>query len=148
MISGLRPPDGATIEDTVLILFWPRTNYAISYDVYFGDNFDDVNTGTQSTFVGNQTATSTVVGHQDAPYPDELVPGTTYYWRIDEVNEVEPDSPWKGYIWKFTVRMNYDFTLQHYKNTPEDTPIISSRECHPESFQRSPAAPPFSQVLS
>jgi hypothetical protein len=36
-------------------------------------------------------------------FPDGLVPGTTYYWRIDEVNEAEPNSPWKGKVWNFTV---------------------------------------------
>jgi hypothetical protein len=27
--------------------------------------------------------------------------GTTYYWRIDEVNNLHPDSPWKGNLWSF-----------------------------------------------
>jgi hypothetical protein len=35
--------------------------------------------------------------------PDGLAPGTTYYWRIDEVNEAEPNSPWKGDIWSFSI---------------------------------------------
>ncbi|MHC4434419.1 MAG: PA14 domain-containing protein, partial [Planctomycetota bacterium] len=35
--------------------------------------------------------------------PDGLVPGTTYYWRIDEVNDADPNSPWKGDIWSFMV---------------------------------------------
>ena len=29
-------------------------------------------------------------------YPDGLAPGTTYYWRIDEFNNADPNSPWKG----------------------------------------------------
>jgi Concanavalin A-like lectin/glucanases superfamily/Domain of unknown function (DUF5060)/Dockerin type I domain len=28
---------------------------------------------------------------------------TTYYWRIDTVNDSEPDSPWKGDVWHFTT---------------------------------------------
>jgi len=35
--------------------------------------------------------------------PDGLVPGTTYYWRIDEVNDTEPNSPWKGPVWSFWI---------------------------------------------
>jgi hypothetical protein len=31
------------------------------------------------------------------------VPGTTYYWRIDEVNDADPNSPWKGDVWSFSI---------------------------------------------
>jgi hypothetical protein len=27
----------------------------------------------------------------------------TYYWRIDEVNQANPNSPWKGHVWSFTT---------------------------------------------
>jgi len=37
------------------------------------------------------------------PFPDGLVNGTTYYWRIDEVNEADPNSPWKGDVWSFSI---------------------------------------------
>ncbi|MHC4310488.1 MAG: hypothetical protein ACYSSN_11120, partial [Planctomycetota bacterium] len=74
-----------------------------SHDVYFGDNFDDVDTGAESTFQGNQASTMLLVGLPGFAYPDGLVPGTTYYWRIDEVNDTEPNSPWKGNVWSFSV---------------------------------------------
>ncbi|MHC4371369.1 MAG: hypothetical protein ACYSW8_27465, partial [Planctomycetota bacterium] len=35
--------------------------------------------------------------------PDGLIPGTTYYWRVDEVNEAEPNSPWVGDVWSFSI---------------------------------------------
>ena len=54
-------------------------------------------------FQGNQTSTFFVVGFPGFPFPDGLVPGTTYYWRIDEVNDVNPDSPWTGSLWSFTT---------------------------------------------
>ncbi|HUV63700.1 MAG TPA: hypothetical protein VMW24_07365 [Sedimentisphaerales bacterium] len=38
------------------------------------------------------------------PYPSGLVAGTTYYWRIDEVNDADPNSPWKGPVWSFSGR--------------------------------------------
>jgi hypothetical protein len=78
--------------------------------VYLGENFDDVNDGLGDTFQGNQGATSFIVGFPGYPYPDGLVPGTTYYWRIDEVNDTDPNSPWKGPVWSFTVpsRIAYD----------------------------------------
>jgi len=68
-----------------------------------GDNFDDVNEGAGDTFRGNQTLSFYVAGFPGYAYPDGLVNGTTYYWRIDEVNEADPNSPWKGDVWSFTV---------------------------------------------
>jgi hypothetical protein len=47
--------------------------------------------------------TFAVAGFPGFAYPDGLVPGTTYYWRIDEVNEANPDSPWKGSVWSFSI---------------------------------------------
>ncbi len=100
---GPVPKDGALLEDTWVSMSWSSGDYAASHDVYIGDNFDDVNTGTEGTFQGNQTDTFFVVGFPGFPFPDGLVPGTTYYWRIDEVNDTEPNSPWKGKIWSFSV---------------------------------------------
>ena len=97
------PEDGTLHMDTWVNFSWRAGDFAFSHDVYFGDNFDDVSAGTESTFVGNQTSTFFVVGFPGFPYPDGLVPGTTYYWQIDEVNEVEPNSPWRGDIWSFSI---------------------------------------------
>ena len=97
------PADKAFVEDTWIYLAWAPGGSAISHDVYFGDNFDDVNEGTNDTFVGNQAEPTAIMGIVGYPYPDGLVPGTTYYWRIDEVNEADPNSPWKGNVWSFTI---------------------------------------------
>jgi len=97
------PADGAMIEDTLAILSWSPGDFALSHDVYIGENFDDVNAGAESTFQGNQATTLVSVGFPGFAYPDGLVPGTTYYWRIDEVNDTEPNSPWKGDIWSFSI---------------------------------------------
>jgi hypothetical protein len=100
---GPTPEDGVYHLDTWVNLAWRAGDFADSHDVYFGENFEDVDTGTESVFQGNQTDTFFVVGFPGFPYPDGLVPGTTYYWRIDEVNDTEPNSPWKGKIWSFTI---------------------------------------------
>jgi len=100
---GPVPKDGAYLEDTWVSMSWSSGDYAASHDVYIGDNFDDVNTGAEGTFQGNQTDTFFVVGFPGFPFPDGLVPGTTYYWRIDEINDTEPNSPWKGKIWSFSI---------------------------------------------
>jgi hypothetical protein len=102
------PADGAVYsEDVWATLSWSADKAAVSHDVYFGDNFDDVDEATHDSevFRGNVGVDSVyfLVGFTGCPYPDGLVPGTTYYWRIDEVNEADPRSPWKGDVWSFTI---------------------------------------------
>lgn len=88
-----RTPDGPALG-------WTPGLYAASHDVYFGTDFNDVNDannvpGMWSSFKGNQVQSSFT--------PESLELGKTYYWRIDEVNELDPNSPWKGVVWEFTV---------------------------------------------
>jgi len=99
------PHDGAIHEDTWVSLSWAPGDFAVSHDVYVGDDYDAVDNATYDSpeFRGNQVSTFFVVGFPGFPYPDGLVPGTTYYWRIDEVNLDDPNSPWKGYIWSFSI---------------------------------------------
>jgi len=97
------PADGVYHMDTWVNLSWRAGDLTVSHDVYFGENFDDVNAGVEGTFQGNQAETFFVAGFPGFPYPDGLVPGTTYYWRIDEVNDTEPNSPWKGKVWSFSI---------------------------------------------
>jgi len=101
--SGPNPANGALHSDTWVSLSWRPGDFAVSHDVYLGENFDDVNAGAESTFQGNQSSTFFVAGFPGFAYPDGLVPGTTYYWRIDEVNNADPNSPWKGDVWSFSV---------------------------------------------
>ena len=103
LASKPSPSDGALHGDTWVNLSWRSGDFAVSHDIYIGDDFDDVNNGAEGTFVGNQAGTFIVVGFPGFPYPDGLVPGTTYYWRIDEVNDTEPNSPWRGPVWSFMV---------------------------------------------
>jgi len=104
------PEDGSLHSDIWANLTWTPGGFAVSNDVYVGDNFEDVNSGTADTFRGNTDLTYFIIGFVGNPYPDGLVPGTTYYWRIDEVNDADPNSPWKGDVWSFTVppRKAYD----------------------------------------
>jgi len=80
-----------------VVVAWQPGDFAVSHDVYFGTSLEDVEaaTTTDPEFKGNQTETTYAL--------DRLEFGQTYYWRIDEVNNVNPNSPWKGDIWSFTV---------------------------------------------
>jgi len=100
---GPEPPDGSLHPNTWVNLTWKAGPLAVTHDVYLGDNFDDVNNGTGETFIVNQADTSLLVGFPGFPVPAGLVPGTTYYWRIDEVNDADPNSPWKGPVWSFSI---------------------------------------------
>ncbi|MHC4431764.1 MAG: LamG domain-containing protein [Planctomycetota bacterium] len=103
------PADGAMLEDTWVSLGWKPADSAVSHDVYMADNFDDVNDRAASAFQGNQTFPSIVVGFIGFPFPDGLVPGTTYYWAIDEV-EADGTTKHKGPVWSFWIqsRRAYD----------------------------------------
>jgi hypothetical protein len=102
---GPDPADGALHPDTWITLRWSAGDSAVSHDVYLGDDYDIVDSATRDSteFRGNQGATFYVAGFPGYAYPDGLVPGTTYYWRIDEVNDADPNSPWKGEIWSFSI---------------------------------------------
>jgi hypothetical protein len=97
------PANGALLEGTWASLSWRAIDSAVSHDVYIGDNFDDVKDGLGDSFQVNQTDTILLVGFPGFPIPGGLIPGTTYYWRVDEVNEADPNSPWKGNVWSFSV---------------------------------------------
>ena len=105
--SNPGPEDDAMLVETWVSLSWSPGASAVTHDVYLGDNFDDVNDATTDSevFQGNQPLEPLyfVAGFTGYAYPDGLVSGTTYYWRIDEVNDADPNSPWKGDVWSFTV---------------------------------------------
>jgi hypothetical protein len=100
---GPEPKNNSRLEATWANLKWGAGDLAVSHDLYFGTDFDAVNEGAEGTFAGNITTNSQVVGFPGFPAPEGLQLGTTYYWRVDEVNPAEPESPWKGEVWSFTV---------------------------------------------
>jgi len=100
---GPKPYDGTLHTDTWVTLSWNPGDFATSHDVYLGESFDDVNAGMDEAFRGNQSLDYSIAGFAGYPYPDGLAPGTTYYWRIDEINDLHPESPWKGSVWNFAI---------------------------------------------
>ncbi|MHC4437731.1 MAG: hypothetical protein ACYS3S_10255, partial [Planctomycetota bacterium] len=109
------PADGAMCTETWASMTWSAGDFAVSHDVYFGDNFDDVNDGTGDTFRGNHQWPYFIAGLPGYPYPEGLIHGETYYWRIDEVNDVDQNSPWKGNVWSFWIP-----TRKAYEPVPGD----------------------------
>jgi len=82
------------------ILRWAPGRRALEYDVYLGDDREAVaNTTTESPGIyrGRQS-------WKQITYDAGILEWCkTYYWRIDEVNEADPTSPWKGDVLGFTT---------------------------------------------
>jgi hypothetical protein len=124
MAHDPNPSDGAVHEDTWVTLSWTSGDFAVSHDVYLGEDYDAVKEGTGDTFRGNQTSTFYVAGFPGFAYPDGLVAGTTYYWRVDEVNEANPESPWQGNVWSFTVPPKTAYN----PNPPDGTEVADAND--------------------
>ncbi|MHC4573778.1 MAG: S8 family serine peptidase [Planctomycetota bacterium] len=87
------PADGAMSVDPNVVLSWSPAQDALSHDVYFGTDYNDVrdaNTADPDVFMGNR----------DANYwdPCGLDLATAYYWRIDERKSLGTA---KGNVWTF-----------------------------------------------
>ncbi|MHC4701830.1 MAG: LamG-like jellyroll fold domain-containing protein [Planctomycetota bacterium] len=109
------PENGAQHVDTWISLAWTAGDFAVSHDVYMSDNFDDVNDGAAAAYQGNVGEAFVMAGFFGFPFPDGLVPGTTYYWRVDEINDADPNSPWKGNVWSFWIP-----PMTAYDQSPSD----------------------------
>ncbi|MBN1363145.1 MAG: hypothetical protein JW993_21270 [Sedimentisphaerales bacterium] len=98
--SSPDPPVGAAGVMPPLVLSWRAGEAATGHEVYLGKDEDTVARATPQDlgiYRGQQEAKMTTYN------PGLLRYGTTYYWRIDEVNEADPNSPWKGNVWSFTT---------------------------------------------
>jgi outer membrane protein assembly factor BamB len=95
-VSGMaynpNPANGATGVDPNVILSWSPGNLAASHDVYLGTDYNDVNNADTNS---PEYKSNFDVNSFD---PCGLELSTTYYWRIDEVNE---PNMWKGNVWSF-----------------------------------------------
>jgi regulation of enolase protein 1 (concanavalin A-like superfamily) len=97
--SGPNPGNGATGTSMTPILTWNPGDFAASHDVYFGTVAEAVRNATKASA---EYKGSKALG--DESYnPGKLAWHTTYFWRVDEVNTVHPDSPWVGNVWSFTT---------------------------------------------
>jgi hypothetical protein len=97
--AGLIKPTSKAVNVTQTpMLEWTSGDHAVQHDVYFGTDAAAVaaaDTSTTGLYQGRQTTTSFS--------PAKLDWNTTYYWRVDEVNDLHPDSPWQGSVWSFTT---------------------------------------------
>jgi hypothetical protein len=88
-----RDPQPATAQKEVapdVTLTWRSGREAVSHNVYFG-------TDPNALVLAGTTTRSSYT-------PASLNLGTTYCWKIEEVNKVETPSAWTGKVWSFSTR--------------------------------------------
>jgi hypothetical protein len=80
-------------------LGWSGGAYATSFNVYVGTDRDAV------LAASGATDPSVIFGTVDTNSfsPSRLAYNTKYFWRVDAVNDVNPDSPWSSPVWTFTT---------------------------------------------
>ncbi len=62
------------------------------HHIYIGTVLEDVNTATEPTAILDVNEYTPILNYD-----------TTYYWRVDEVSDADPQSPIKGDVWSFTT---------------------------------------------
>jgi hypothetical protein len=99
------PSGNATGVDPNIILNWTPGAGAVSHDVYFGTDYNDVNNATidSNEYMGNQDTNSWDPNSYDS---NGLALATTYHWRIDGVG-ARCES--KGDVWSFTTWVDPNF---------------------------------------
>jgi hypothetical protein len=93
------PANGAVDVKQTQVLTWTPGVYADSHQVYFGTDKEAVRNADTSSPEYKGTGN---LGSESSE-PGKLEWNTTYYWRIDEANNTNPDSPWTGNVWSFTT---------------------------------------------
>ena len=97
------PADGTICTSTWVNLSWLPGERAVSHHVYFSTNLDAITRRERSTLVAVTDEPSALVGLPGSGFPNGLQTGITYYWCVDEVDDDDPDSPWRGQVWSFRV---------------------------------------------
>ena len=87
------PASGSTGLGTDVTLNWRKGRQAAVHDVYLSADEQAVMDGTAPATTVSETSYGA----------GELDLGVTYYWKVNEVNEVEDPVLWAGDLWNFTV---------------------------------------------
>jgi hypothetical protein len=101
-VAALPVPESDTVDVMRdVVLSWASGSLAASHDVYFGTSFEDVNAATRENPLGVLVSQGQSANTYD---PEGLLEfGTTYYWRVDEVNSAPDYTIFRGAVWNFTA---------------------------------------------
>ncbi len=97
--SAPDPSRGAADVKQMPLLKWDAGDQALSHRVYFGTDEEAVRIADIGSpeYIGSRELGS------ESYEPGKLQWDITYYWRVDEVNNINPESPWIGGVWSFTT---------------------------------------------
>ncbi|MFH1884416.1 MAG: hypothetical protein ABIL62_17110, partial [Planctomycetota bacterium] len=98
-VESLDPSNGSVDVKQTQILKWSPSVFAASHQIYFGTDKGTV----RNADAGSPEYKGTSDLGSETYDPGKLEWDTTYYWRIDEVNNANTDSPWTGNVWSFTT---------------------------------------------
>jgi hypothetical protein len=98
-VGNPNPANGAVDVKQTQIITWSPGIYAASHQVYFGADEDAV----KNADTGSPEYKDTRDLGSESYDPGKLEWDSTYYWRVDEVNNANADSPWTGILWSFTT---------------------------------------------
>jgi hypothetical protein len=98
-VGNPNPANGAMDVKQTQIITWSPNVFAASHELYFGTDKNAV----KNADTGSPQYKGTIDLGAESYDPGMLLWDTTYYWRVDEVNDTNPDSPWPGILWGFTT---------------------------------------------
>jgi hypothetical protein len=90
-VGSPNPANGGEDVSQTPTLTWVPGVFADTHKVYFGAD------ATSLELKGSGNLGS------ESIEPGQLEWNTTYYWRVDEENTANADSPWTGPLWSFTT---------------------------------------------
>ncbi len=102
------PADGATDVSVDAVLNWRPGREAAVHNIYFDADSASVTDGT--ALLDSTGENSYAVAGLDL--------GTTYYWKVDEVNEAMSPDLWEGDLWSF-VTQEY-FVVDDFESYTDD----------------------------
>jgi hypothetical protein len=94
-----QPANGAVDVTQSPTLTWVHGVFADTHQVYFGTDADAVKNADTSSPEYKGSGNLGAESYES----EKLEWNSTYYWRIDEANNTNPDSPWTGPLWSFTT---------------------------------------------
>jgi hypothetical protein len=91
--SSPKPASGSANIDPAVTLSWRAGHEAVTHRVYFGTDSNGVRDNQMPPVALNRPTYT----------PSDIELGSTYYWKVDEVNMAAAPAIWTGPVWSFAT---------------------------------------------